>query len=116
MGCQWSGEKADFHALHGGVTIDPVEVLHRQTDTHRYANMQTFRHTGIQTDMHADMRTYMHACMHTYISANIPCIYTSIHSQEHAHIFAWKDPAMRQRVILSGPSGEHHDVMAIREV
>ena len=36
--------------------------------------------------------------------------------EEHLHLKVWRDPATRQRVILSGPSAENHDVLAIQEV
>ena len=36
--------------------------------------------------------------------------------EEHLHLKAWRDPAMRQRMLQTGPSSEAHDIIAIQEV
>jgi hypothetical protein len=87
MGCQWSGEKADFHSLQGNITIDEV------TRPRQRAQCGGGCAAGPRTHARAGGQV-----------------------EEHLHIKAWKDPATRQRVVTAGPSGDTHDVMAIQEV
>lgn len=95
MGCKWSGEKADFHSIDGGVEIDPVCTASSRPPSWLLAP-STATHVWVRT-----------------VTGSGIC---GSQVEESLHIKAWRDSGMRQRVLQPGPSGEAHDITAIQEV
>ena len=98
MGCKWSGEKADFDSIKGGIDIDPVCTASSRPPSWLLAPSGG-KPCGV-------------LCV-GYVTRSGSC---GSQVEESLHIKAWRDSGMRQRVLQPGPSGEAHDISAIQEV